>query len=110
MGTSGEQNLGISECNTGYTSLCSLALSAQTISALCTAWASIESAKLGFKIKEAGTHLLWSGAAMEMYLAGVPIYTIMLIGRWPSNAFLRYIWKHVEQFLKHLLKQMIQFP
>ncbi len=46
---------------------------------------------------------------MEMYLAGVPVYTIMLIGRWLSNAFLRYIRKQVEQFLRHVAKQMLMF-
>ena len=44
-----------------------------------------------------------------MYLAGVPVYTIMLIGRWSSNAFLRYIHKQVKQFLKGVLKQIIKF-
>ena len=28
---------------------------------------------------------------MEMYLAGVPVYTIMLISRWSSNAFIHFI-------------------
>ena len=46
---------------------------------------------------------------MEMYLAGVPVYTIMLIGRWSSNAFLRYIRKQVEQFSRHVAKQMLTF-
>jgi hypothetical protein len=43
---------------------------------------------------------------MEMYLAGVPVYTIMLIGRWSSNAFLRYIRKQVKQFLQKVAKKM----
>ncbi len=34
-------------------------------------------------------HSAWSGAAMAMYLAGVPVFTIMLLGRWSSDAFLR---------------------
>ncbi len=46
---------------------------------------------------------------MEMYLAGVLVYTIMLIGRWLSNAFLRYIRKKVEQFSRHIAKQMLMF-
>jgi hypothetical protein len=46
---------------------------------------------------------------MEMYLAGVPVYTIMLIGRWPSDAFLRYICKQAEKFSKGVSKQMIKF-
>ncbi len=47
----------------------------------------IGSARLGFKQSKIGTHSLCSWAAMEMYLAGVPMYTIMLIGRWSSKAF-----------------------
>jgi hypothetical protein len=35
---------------------------------------------------------------MAMYLAGVPIYSIMLIERWSSTAFLKYIWKQVQKF------------
>jgi hypothetical protein len=44
---------------------------------------------------------------MEMYLAGVPVYTIILIGRWQSGAFLRYIQKQVEQFLQDIAKKML---
>ncbi len=40
-----------------------------------------------------------------MYLAGVPVYTIMLIVRWSSNAFLQYIWKQIKQCLRHVAKQ-----
>jgi hypothetical protein len=67
------------------------------------------SARLGFEPSKLGTHSLCSGAAMEMYLAGVPVYTIMLIGRWSSNAFLQYICKQVKQFLQHVAKQMLTF-
>ena len=43
--------------------------------------------KLGFKIKDIGTHSIRSGAAMAMYLDEVPVYIIMLIVRWSSDAF-----------------------
>jgi hypothetical protein len=43
---------------------------------------------LGFKASEMGTHSIRSGAAMAMYLANVTVFTIMLIGRWSSDAFL----------------------
>jgi len=33
-----------------------------------------------------------------MYINGVPVYTIMLLGCWSSDAFLRYIRKPVESF------------
>ena len=51
--------------------------------------------KLGFKISKIGTHSLRSGAAMAMTLDQVPVYVIMMIGRWSSDAFLKYIRKQV---------------
>ena len=52
--------------------------------------------RLGFEPEDIETHSIRSGAAMTMYLAGVPTFTIMMIGRWSSDAFLRYIRKQVE--------------
>jgi hypothetical protein len=72
--------------------------SSQVLMRLRAAATAIGSARLGFEPKEIGTHSLCLGAAMEMYLVGVPVYTIMLIGRWSSDAFLCYIRKQVEQF------------
>ena len=54
--------------------------------------------RLGFGPDSVGTHSLRSGAAMAMYLARIPVYTIMLIGRWSSDAFLKYIRKQVQDF------------
>ena len=45
-------------------------------------------AKLGYSIGDICTHSIWSSAAMAMYLTGVPVFTIMMIGHWSSNAFL----------------------
>ncbi len=45
-------------------------------------------ARLGFGPLEIGTHSIRSAAAMSMFLADVPVYTIMLLGRWSSDAFL----------------------
>jgi hypothetical protein len=83
--------------------------STQVLSALRAESKAVGSTRLGFKPSKMGMHPLCSGAAMEMYLAGVPVYTIMLIGRWSSNAFLCYIRKQVEQFLQHVGKQMLTF-
>jgi len=41
---------------------------------------------------------------MEMYLGDIPIYTIILIGE--MFAFLHYIRKQVEQFLRKVAKKM----
>jgi hypothetical protein len=81
--------------------------SRQVITSLRAACATIGSAQLGFEPDEMGTHSLRSGAAMEMYLAGVPVCTIMLIGRWSSDTFLRYIRRQVEQFSKDVAQKML---
>ena len=63
---------------------------------------------LGFKASDIGCHSLRSGAAMAMKLAGVSEFTIMIIGRWQSMAFLDYIRKQVAQFSINITDQMLQ--
>ena len=46
---------------------------------------------------------------MAIYLGECPVYTIMMIGRWSSDAFLRYIRKQVEQFSHNVSRRMIRF-
>ena len=53
---------------------------------------------LGFGPADVGTHSNRSASAMAMYLANVPVFTIMLIGRWSSDAFLLYIRKQIQDF------------
>jgi len=64
--------------------------------------ASLGSDSLGYTPDQIGLHSARSGAAMAMYLAGVPVFTIMLLGRWSSDAFLRYIRKEVQEFISEL--------
>ena len=41
-----------------------------------------------------GLHSLWSGGAvMVVYLSGVPIYRIVVLGHWSAGTFLCYIQK-----------------
>mmetsp|Transcript_52765 Transcript_52765/g.78637 ORF Transcript_52765/g.78637 Transcript_52765/m.78637 type:complete len:94 (+) Transcript_52765:186-467(+) len=47
---------------------------------------------------------------MAMYLAGVPVYTIMLIERWSSDAFLHYIRKQVKEFTLGISRKMLLTP
>eukprot|EP00978_Attheya_sp_CCMP212_P014459 scaffold36887_cov24-Attheya_sp.AAC.1 len=47
---------------------------------------------------------------MAMYLAGVPVFTIMLIGRWSSDAFLRYIRRQAQEFSSGVSSKMILAP
>lgn len=54
--------------------------------------------KLRIAPNEVGTHSIRSGAAMAMYLGGVPVFAIQIIGLWSSNAFMKYIRKQVEEF------------
>jgi hypothetical protein len=44
-----------------------------------------------FKAEDIGTHSISSGAAMAMYLAGVKVETIQMIGRWKSRSLMRYL-------------------
>ena len=79
------------------------------VAALRDAVVAIGEDVLGFKKEQVGTHSIRSGAAMAMYLGECPVYTIMLIGRWSSDAFLRYIRKQVEQFSHNVSKRMLRF-
>jgi hypothetical protein len=65
--------------------------------------------RLGFKSSEVGTHSNRSGGAMGMFLAGTPIYTIMLMGRWSSDAFMRYIRKQVLQLSHGISSRMLTY-
>ena len=65
--------------------------------------------KLVFKEEQLGTHSQRLVAAMVMFLGESPVYTIMMIGKWSSDAFLRYIRKQVEQFSHNVSRRIIQF-
>ena len=45
---------------------------------------------------------------MAMYLGECPVYTIMMIGKWSSDAFLLYTRKQVEKFSHNISKRMIK--
>lgn len=65
--------------------------------------------KLGINREDIGTHSLRSGSAMAMYLGECPVYVIMMIGRWSSDAFLVYIRKQIEQFSHGVSSKMLRF-
>ena len=44
--------------------------------------------RLGFRGNDVGTHSIWSSFAIALYLARRPVSTIMLLGRWCSDAIL----------------------
>ena len=53
-------------------------------------------------------HSIRSGSAMAMYLDEVPIYTIIILGRWLSIAFIQYTRKQVQMFSHNVSKRMIK--
>ena len=77
------------------------------IDALRNVVGAIGEEKLGFKKEDVGTHSIRSGEAMAMYLGECPVFMIMLIGCWSSDAFLRYIRKQVMEFSQNVAKKML---
>eukprot|EP00957_Ditylum_brightwellii_P055738 4223423-Ditylum_brightwellii.AAC.1 len=65
--------------------------SKEMVNALRAAVFALGEDKLGLKIKDIGTHSIRSGAVMAMYLGECPVYVIMMIGCWSSNALLRML-------------------
>jgi hypothetical protein len=64
---------------------------------------------LGFTAAEVGTHSNRSGGAMGMYLSGTPVYMIMLMGHWSSDAFMGYIRKQVLDMSHGVSSKMITY-
>lgn len=62
---------------------------------------------LAFEPDDIGTHSICSSGAMAMYLAQVSTFIITMIGRWSSDAFLRYIRRQVEQFSLNVSSKML---
>jgi hypothetical protein len=79
----------------------------KALSFLRVAIFSIRRNKLGFGPEDVGLHSLWSIAVMAMYLGIVPVFTIILIGRWSSDAFLHYIRRQVQEFSSGVATGMV---
>ena len=62
---------------------------------------------LGFTGDDVGTHSIRSSLAMALYLKRRPVSTIMLLGRWSSDAFLLYIRRQVQEFSKGVSADMV---
>ena len=66
---------------------------------------------LGYDADETGCHSLRYGESMVIYLSHhhfrVPMYTIMIQGRWYSNKFLWYMRKQVKVFSHRISEAMI---
>ena len=64
----------------------------------------------GLKKEDISLHSIQSSSTMAMYLNSIPVYTIMLLGHWSSDAFLCYIHKQVTEFSNNVSHKMIQRP
>ena len=69
---------------------------------------SVGKTRLGFNASRVGTHSIRTSFAMMLYLQHIHPSTIMLIGRWISNAFLPYIRPQVQQFSSGLSAKMVE--
>ncbi len=79
----------------------------QLLQRIRLAAAAIGKDTLGFLPTDIGLHSARSGTVMAMYLSGTLVYTIMLLGRWSSDAFLKYIRKQIKEFSKGVSKNML---
>jgi len=64
--------------------------------------------KLGFSPDRLGLHSACCGAVMAMYLTGISVFTIMLLGHWSSDPFLQYIQKQVKECSSGISNLMIR--
>jgi hypothetical protein len=80
--------------------------SKQVIAAMRDGVQAIGEDVLHIKKTEIGTHSIRLGAAMAMFLSNCSACLIMMIGRWSSDAFLRYIRKQVEKFSHNVSSKM----
>ncbi len=80
----------------------------ELLSRLWMAAASLSPNKLGFTPDQIWLHSARSGPVMAIYLVRVPVFTIILLNRWSSDAFLRYIRKHIHEFSTGISSKMIQ--
>jgi hypothetical protein len=63
--------------------------------------------KLCIHHHEVGIYFIHTDAPMAMYLKGVPVFAIMMIGQWASTAFMNYIRKQIEEFILNVSKNML---
>ena len=54
-----------------------------------------------------GTHSLRSGAAMALFLADCSVVKIMILGRWSSTAFMKYIRPQVLEWTTGMAQLML---
>ena len=68
----------------------------------------IDPLQLHFNQKRIGTHTIRTSFAMILHSVGIAKVTVMLIGRWASDAYLRYIRHNLADFSKNISAQMVK--
>ena len=63
---------------------------------------------VGVTGEEVGAHSIRSSLAMALYLSWRPVSTIMLLGRWGSNACLLYIRRQMQEFSAGVKEDMVK--
>ena len=66
------------------------------------------SGRIGILPEDIGTHPIQSSFAMALILGGTPVFEVMLVGWWASDAFIRYIQSQVLDFSKGISDKMIK--
>ena len=79
------------------------------VNSLRAATACVGEEKLGIKKEDIDTHSISSGVVIAMYLGECSVYVILMIERWLSDPFLRYVRKQVKQFSHNVSSRMLRF-
>ena len=61
-----------------------------------------------YKINRIGTHSIRTSFANILHNVGIDKVTVMMIGRWASDAYLRYIRYNLADFSKHISTRMVK--
>jgi len=64
--------------------------------AVCAAIPHLAHRLPGYRSSSVGSHSLWAGGAMALFLSGATPETIMKMGRWTSTTFMTYIHEQVD--------------
>ena len=61
-----------------------------------------------YKINKIGTHSIRTSFANILHSVGIDKVTVMMIGRWASDAYMRYIRYNLADFSKHISTRMVK--
>ena len=64
--------------------------------------------QVGFTPDDVSARSMQAGGDMALLMARVDTYTIRLVGRWRSNAMIRYLHTTVQTFTEGLAARMVQ--